>query len=109
MELDRDLSGAGAPRKACIKRFNIVQSALTYATVVGIMMFILLIPFMLIGSAFGGLFQEMPGFGMGGGIVMLLLAPVIYFGLTFVISAIGFAIYNVAAKWTGGIEVEVEA
>jgi hypothetical protein len=41
-------------------------------------------------------------FGMG------ILMPVIYGVMGFIIGVIGAVIYNVVARWIGGIELEVE-
>lgn len=43
---------------------------------------------------------------VGGGFA--LLAPVFYGAMGFVTGTLGALLYNVAAKWIGGIEVEVE-
>ena len=37
-----------------------------------------------------------------------ILAPFLYAAMGFVFGAIGAFIYNLVAKWIGGIEVEVE-
>lgn len=42
------------------------------------------------------------------GVGMALLAPVFYGVLGFLQGVIGAAIYNLLARWIGGIEVEVE-
>jgi Transmembrane domain of unknown function (DUF3566) len=41
-------------------------------------------------------------------LVMAILMPVIYGAMGFVLGLIGAAIYNLVARWIGGIEVEVE-
>ena len=41
-------------------------------------------------------------FGMG------ILMPVIYGVMGFIIGVIGAAVYNLVARWIGGIELEVE-
>jgi hypothetical protein len=109
MQLDSDLSASKGIKHVRIKKFNVVQSSLTYATVAAILVGIIIIPIALFGSIFGNLFSDMPGMTMGGGIMMMVLAPVLYFAITFVLSLIGFSIYNLASNWTGGFEVEVEA
>jgi len=38
-----------------------------------------------------------------------LFAPVIYGAMGFVIGALSAFLYNVFAKWVGGIEVQVQA
>jgi hypothetical protein len=42
------------------------------------------------------------------GIGFALLAPVLYGAMGFITGVLGAAIYNLVAKWVGGIEVEVE-
>lgn len=43
-----------------------------------------------------------------GGMPFFMMMPFMYGGMGFVMTAIGCAIYNLIAGWTGGIEVEVE-
>jgi hypothetical protein len=66
------------------------------------------IPFALIG----GLASFARGAGAIGGIGFLalaILAPVFYAGMGFLMGAITALIYNLAAKWMGGIEIQLEA
>jgi hypothetical protein len=42
------------------------------------------------------------------GVGMAFLLPIFYACMGFVVGVVGAAIYNVIAKWVGGIEVEVE-
>jgi hypothetical protein len=45
---------------------------------------------------------------MGGlGLVMVILVPLAYSLLGFVVAALTCALYNVAAKWVGGIEIDI--
>ena len=46
----------------------------------------------------------MMAFGAG----FAVFVPIIYAAMGFVFGALGALIYNVVAKWVGGIEVEVE-
>jgi Transmembrane domain of unknown function (DUF3566) len=41
-------------------------------------------------------------------VAMAVLMPVIYGAMGFVLGLLGAAIYNLVARWIGGIEVEVE-
>lgn len=67
------------------------------------------VPFILMMSAISatmpaaqrGIFAMM-------GVGFAIAAPVLYAAMGFVIGVIGAAIYNLVAKWIGGIEVEVE-
>src|SRR6187455_3478774 len=94
--------------KRRIKRIAPLQLGKMLAVLYGIMG-LLFIPFFLIMSAVA---TQMPpdqrvgmmAFGAGFALVM----PVIYAALGFVFGALGALIYNLVAKWIGGIEVEVE-
>jgi len=94
--------------KRRIKRFAPLQLGKMLAVLYGIMG-LLFVPFFLIMSAFA---SQMPAeqrigimaFGMG----FALLMPVMYAAMGFVLGALGALIYNLVARWIGGIEVEVE-
>jgi hypothetical protein len=78
--------------------------ALTYG-VLGL----LFCPLFLIASFFASHVQNQQRFGMMAfGTGFALLMPVIYGAFGFIFGIIGAFIYNVIAKWIGGIEVEVE-
>jgi hypothetical protein len=68
-----------------------------------------LLPFLLlaglIGSMTGG--HDNP-LGAIGGLVVGLFAPVFYGVFGFVFGGIGAFLYNLMAKWLGGIEVQVQ-
>jgi len=64
----------------------------------------------LMGSALGRQ-QNSPLagiFGVGFGIAIAVLAPVLYGAMGFVMGAIGALLYNLFAKWVGGFELEME-
>jgi hypothetical protein len=70
---------------------------------------LIIIPFALIG----GLASVVSGQKEGeiGGVVFLLfavLAPVFYGGMGFLTGALTAWLYNVTAKWTGGIELDLQ-
>jgi len=96
------------PTTRRIKRIAPLQLGKMLAILYGIMGLIF-IPFFLVMSAFA---SQMPspqrvGFlALGAGFA--LFVPVIYAAMGFVFGALGALIYNVVAKWVGGIEVEVE-
>lgn len=52
--------------------------------------------------------QETPFAGMIG-MVLAFLLPIIYGVMGFIMGAIGAALYNLFAKWIGGIEVQVQS
>jgi|SRR5271156_5974449 hypothetical protein len=70
---------------------------------------LILIPFFLLMGLMGTLAgkQQSPFAGMIG-LVFAFLAPIIYGVMGFIAGAIGAALYNLFAKWIGGIEVQVE-
>jgi hypothetical protein len=64
----------------------------------------------LMGSALGQQ-QNSPlagVFGVGFGIGLAVLAPVIYGVMGFVMGAIGALLYNLFARWVGGFKLELE-
>ena len=83
-----------------IKKFGVAQTAKVVATIYGVMALIFVIPMMIFGS-FSGVTP------FGGSYVMLLM-PLAYWVLTFIMTAIGCFVYNIIAEKTGGIEIEVE-
>src|SRR5262249_17498817 len=69
---------------------------------------VVLIPFFLLVGLAGSLAgrQESPFAGMVG-IVLAFFMPIIYGLLGFIMGAIGAVLYNLFAKWIGGIEVQM--
>jgi transmembrane protein DUF3566 len=65
--------------------------------------------FLLIGLAGSLAGQNKAPFAGVFGVVFAILMPVIYGVMGFVFGAIFAFIYNLLAKWVGGIELEVEA
>jgi hypothetical protein len=47
-------------------------------------------------------------FGVGMGIGLVIFVPVFYGVIGFVMGALGALLYNVFARWLGGIEMELE-
>ena len=93
--------------KRTIKRFAPLQLGKILAVLYGIMGLIFL-PFMLLMSLLGprpeGQGAGMLAFGVGFG----LFLPIFYAVMGFITGVIGAFVYNLVAKWVGGIEVEVE-
>lgn len=70
---------------------------------------LLFLPFFLIMSAVSSQPPAEQRVGMMAfGIGFAIAAPLLYAAMGFVIGAIGAVLYNVVAKWIGGIEVEDE-
>ena len=96
-----------------IKSVNVLSVALTAAIVYGCISLVF-VPFLLLFmsiGAFAALNQANSPFGALGavsGIVMIVIIPMIYAVIGFIVGAIGAFIYNLSAKWTGGIALELE-
>jgi hypothetical protein len=73
---------------------------------------LLFLPFVLLMSLAGSLVPHQEGQGNLGPIISLffgLFAPVIYGVMGFILGALSAFLYNLFAKWVGGIEVQVQA
>jgi hypothetical protein len=96
-----------------LKRIGPFKFGVVVGTVYGLISLIF-IPFVIIGAIVSALIppsagsEAHPGMGLGVAIIFCVLAPVIYAVLGFLFGALAAAIYNVVARWTGGIEFEVE-
>jgi hypothetical protein len=96
-----------------IKSVNVLSVALTAAIVYGCISLVF-VPFLLLFisiGAFSAMNQANNPFGALGavsGIVMVVIIPCIYAVVGFIVGAIGAFIYNLSAKWTGGIALELE-
>ena len=87
--------------KKQIKRISLLQSAKVAAA----LYFVITIPFVAIMALF---MAVMPGRGMGGGLMMLIIAPVLYALFGFLFSLLGGWIYNMVASQIGGFEYTSE-
>jgi hypothetical protein len=91
-----------------IKRIAPLQLAKMSALVYGVMGLLFCPVFLVMSLMTSHLAQQqrvgMMVFGTG----FALMMPVIYAVMGFVFGALSAFIYNVAARWIGGIEVEVE-
>ncbi len=89
--------------KKQIVRVSVFQSAKVMAALYVAMT----IPLMLIGALF---MSRLPGGGMGmfGGVMMLVLMPVLYGVFGFLFSLLGGWIYNMIASQIGGFEFTTE-
>ena len=94
--------------KRRIKRISPIQLGKMLALLYGIIGLIA-IPFFLFMATMSAQLpadQRGPLMAMGAGAA--LFAPILYAVVGFIAGIIGAVIYNVVAKWVGGIEVEVE-
>jgi hypothetical protein len=94
--------------KRRIKRISPLQLGKMLALLYGIIGLVA-IPFLLFMATMSAQLppeQRGPLMAMGAGAA--LFAPILYAMVGFVIGVIGAVIYNVVAKWVGGIEIELE-
>jgi hypothetical protein len=92
-----------------IRRFGVMKTATVVAVMYMVIVAIFVVPFGLLGLLVAGS-QGTNGAGAAGGIVAFGLLAIFGYGLAgWVFTAIAAAIYNVAARWVGGIVVEIEA
>jgi hypothetical protein len=85
---------------------------LSCAKMLGILygcMALLFVPIALIGGL-ASLATQQTNSAIGGAAMLAfgIIAPFLYAGIGFVFGAIGAWIYNLIAKWLGGIEIELE-
>ena len=79
-----------------------VQLGIVLATLYGAFSLIF-VPFFLLFSLLGFKSQQNVGF-FAGGAVFIIFVPFLYAALGFIGGVIAAAIYNLVAKWSGGIE-----
>jgi len=88
-----------------IRRFSVVKTATVVALMYVLIVGIFFIPFAILAVAIGR------GDGAGAGIgilVFALIAALLYGVVGWILTAIACAVYNLAAGWVGGIEVQVD-
>lgn len=91
-----------------IKRIGIGSAAKVYGLTLGLLGIVIGIIYALIFSFIGTFAdQEIPMIGAGLGIFMLILIPIVYGIIGFVIGALGAWVYNFVAKTFGGLEIEL--
>jgi len=94
--------------KRRIKRFEPLQLGKMLGILYGIMGLLFIPFFLFMGMISAQLPPEQRAGMMIFGVGFALAAPVIYAVMGFLFGALGALIYNLVAKWIGGIEVEVE-
>ena len=87
-----------------IKRIGVGSAARVYGLTLGFLGIFVGIIYALVFTAMPG-FSDVPGGGFG--IMMLIVIPILYGVIGFVIGAFGAAIYNFVAKKFGGLEIEL--
>jgi len=95
-----------------LKKIAPLQLGKMLAVIYGLLSLIF-VPFFMLFAAIASMAPKIEGgppipamLGMGFG--LMLLAPLLYSFMGFVSGLIGALIYNIVAKWIGGIEIEVE-
>lgn len=89
-----------------LTRISVAQTAGVLALVYAVVSTLFFIPFALYMLAVPGTSKA---FGFGGGAVFLILMPLLYAGVTFVVIGLFALIYNFIAGRIGGIEVTWDA
>jgi hypothetical protein len=88
--------------KKQLTRIAPLRCGIVFGVLYGIVA-LLFVPFLFFASV-TAIMRDRPG--PPGGILAVLL-PVVYAAVGFIGGVIGAALYNVVAKWTGGLEFEV--
>ena len=63
--------------------------------------------FMQLGASFGAL-ADLSGIGAGFGFLAIIILPILYAIFGFIEGAVVAFLYNLIAKWIGGIEMDFE-
>jgi hypothetical protein len=96
------------PTRRRIKRIAPLQLGKMLAVGYGLLGLIFIPFFLLTTIASSRLPAEQRTGFMAMGVGFALFAPILYAGFGFIAGVIGAAIYNLVARWVGGIDVEVE-
>ncbi len=101
--------------KMVIKRFGVFSAAKIYGTVMAALGLVIGIPLGLIMMVVGAAVMSMGrdgaaggGVGIGMGLFYMIGLPIFYGVIGFIFGAIGALVYNVAAGFLGGLELELE-
>ena len=94
-----------------IRRFGIIKTATTVAVLYMVAIAIFAIPLALLLSAVGSAIPTAAGPSIdASGIIMFVLLLIVGYGIgTWVFTAIACALYNLVARWVGGVEMQLEA
>ena len=91
-----------------IKRIGVLKLAIFQGALMAAFGLLAALFFIAFGSMFAGLSGQNGGAMMGGGLIGLILFPILYGIIGFIGGAIAAALYNLVAGIVGGIEIEVE-
>jgi hypothetical protein len=103
-------------QKMVIKRVGVLSVAKIQAMIMLVFGIIIGVIYGLIVMTFGAMMMGATGRGGGeaaGGLIVglmtMIFVPILYGVIGFVAGAIGAFVYNAAAKFVGGLEIEMEA
>jgi len=93
----------GAQRmKTRIQKFSPHQNAKVFAVLMAVTSLIFVVPFMLLFSAMSPGMKALP-------VSSMLIIPIVYLIFGYISVVIGCWVYNLLAKFTGGIEFEAHS
>jgi hypothetical protein len=92
-------------KKVVIKKLDIMSVAKLEAVLMAVMGLVMGIMIGVFGMAMGAMFGSVPA-GIGVGLASIIAVPIFYGIMGFIAGAIGAWLYNMAAKWVGGIKIE---
>jgi Transmembrane domain of unknown function (DUF3566) len=91
-----------------ITRFNVIKTSNVVAVIYMVIVAIFVVPFLLLGFLFGATRGSEAQQFLGGGLIFGVVAILGYGLFGWIFTAIACLIYNLAARWVGGVEVQVE-
>jgi hypothetical protein len=91
-----------------IRRFGIMKTATVVAVMYMLIVAVFVVPFLLLALVFAPTQGSSAMGGIAGILAFGLLAIFGYGFFGWVFTAIAAAVYNLASRWVGGIEVEIE-
>lgn len=92
-----------------IRRFGVMKTATVVALMYMIIVAIFAVPFLVFFAFLGAAGASDAQGGIGSILVLGVMAVLFYGILGWVFTAIACLVYNLAARWMGGIEVQVES
>jgi hypothetical protein len=93
-----------------IQRFGVVRTATVVAVLYALIFGIILVPLVLLGALVGATSDQpfLGGVGLLVGLIVVLFVAAFYAAVGWVFTALACLLYNLAARWVGGIEVAVQ-
>ncbi len=90
-----------------IKKMGVLSVAKIEAVLCAVAGFIVGIIIALVGTAMMGMMQTPRAFGLYFGVASIIILPIVYGILGFIVGAIVAFLYNIVAGAIGGIEIEL--